>query len=70
MIQRVMEMDAFTEKVVMTGGVVENNPYIVAMAEELIGRKIMVSRHPQLAGAIGAALYAMDLSALRGPGLR
>lgn len=61
MIQRVLEMDSLTEKVVMTGGVVENNPYIVTMTEELIGRKILVSRHPQLAGAIGAALYAMDL---------
>ena len=61
MIQRVLEMDSLTENVVMTGGVVENNPYIVTMAEELIGRKILVSKHPQLAGAIGAALYAMDL---------
>lgn len=54
-------MDSLTENVVMTGGVVENNPYIVTMTEELIGRKILVSKHPQLAGAIGAALYAMDL---------
>lgn len=61
MIQRVLEMDSLTENVVMTGGVVENNPYIVTMTEELIGRKILVSQHPQLAGAIGAALYAMDL---------
>lgn len=61
MIQRVLEMDSLTDNVVMTGGVVENNPYIVTMTEELIGRKILVSKHPQLAGAIGAALYAMDL---------
>ena len=61
MIQRVLEMDSLTENVVMTGGVVENNPYIVTMTEELIGRKILVSKHPQLAGAIGAALYAMDV---------
>ena len=37
-IKRVMEMDAMTEKVVMTGGVVANNPYLVMMAEELLGR--------------------------------
>jgi (R)-2-hydroxyacyl-CoA dehydratese activating ATPase len=61
MIQRVLEMDAFTDNVVMTGGVVENNPYLVTMAEEMIGRKILVSEHPQLAGALGAALYAMEL---------
>ena len=59
MIQRVMEMDALTEKVVMTGGVVAHNPYLVRMTETLIGRKILVPEYPQLTGAIGAALYAM-----------
>jgi activator of 2-hydroxyglutaryl-CoA dehydratase len=29
------------------------------MAEELIGRKPLLPEHPQLTGAIGAALYAM-----------
>lgn len=65
MIQRVLEMNSLSEHVVMTGGVVENNPYIVTMTEELIGQKILVSEHPQLAGAIGAALYAMDLFPLK-----
>jgi len=59
MIQRVMEMDALTEKVVMTGGVVAHNPYLVKMTEALIGRSILVPDVPQLTGAIGAALYAM-----------
>jgi predicted CoA-substrate-specific enzyme activase len=58
-IKRVLEMDAMTEKVVMTGGVVAHNPYLVKMAEEMIGRKVLVPEHPQLTGAIGAALYAM-----------
>jgi predicted CoA-substrate-specific enzyme activase len=62
-IKRVMEMDSLTEKVVMTGGVVANNPYLVEMAEEIIGRQILVPEYPQLTGAIGAALYAMDISA-------
>ena len=53
------EMDALTENVVMTGGVVAHNPYLVKMTEEIIGRKILVPDHPQLTGAIGAALYAM-----------
>jgi activator of 2-hydroxyglutaryl-CoA dehydratase len=48
-----------TENVVMTGGVVAHNPYLVKMAEEIIGRKILIPDHPQLTGAIGAALYAM-----------
>ena len=60
--QRILEMDSLSEHVVMTGGVVANNPYIVTMTEERIGRKILVGRHPQLTGAIGAALYAMEMS--------
>ncbi len=53
-------MDSFTKKVIMTGGVVANNPYLIKMAEELITEKIFVPEHPQLTGAIGAALYAME----------
>jgi len=59
-IRRVLEMDSMTENVVMTGGVVAHNPYLVKMAAELIGRKPLVPEHPQLTGAIGAALYAMS----------
>ena len=60
MVKRVLEMDALTEKVVMTGGVVAHNPYLVKMTEEIIGRNILVPDNPQLTGAIGAALYAME----------
>ena len=59
-VSRVLEMDSTTERVVMTGGVVAHNPYIVEMAGEMIGRSILVPELPQLAGAIGAALYALD----------
>lgn len=59
-IKRVLEMDSTTEHVVMTGGVVAHNPYIVEMAEEMIGRSVMLPELPQLAGAVGAALYALD----------
>ena len=59
MIKRVLEMDALTEKVVMTGGVVAHNPFMVKMTEEMIDREILVPDYPQLTGAIGAALYAM-----------
>ena len=52
-------MDTLTEKVVMSGGVVVHNPYLVQMTEEIIDRKILVPEHPQLTGAIGAALYAI-----------
>lgn len=60
MIKRVLEMDALTEKVVMTGGVVAHNAFMVKMTEEMIGRKILVPDYPQLTGAIGAALYASE----------
>ena len=59
MIKRVLEMDSLTEKVVMTGGVVAHNPFLVKMTEEIIGKKILVPEYPQLTGAIGAALYAI-----------
>jgi predicted CoA-substrate-specific enzyme activase len=59
-IRRVLEMDSLTANVVMTGGVVAHNPYLVAMTAEMIGRRILVPEYPQLTGAIGAALYAMD----------
>ncbi len=59
-IKRVMEMDSLTDTVVMTGGVVAHNPYLVTMTEEIIGREILTAEHPQLTGAIGAALFAME----------
>ena len=58
-IRRVSEMDSLSENVVMTGGVVAHNPFLVTMAEEMIDRSILVPEHPQLTGAVGAALYAM-----------
>lgn len=59
-IKRILEMDSFEKDVVMTGGVVAHNPYLVEMMAECIGREVRVPDHPQLTGAIGAALYAMD----------
>jgi (R)-2-hydroxyacyl-CoA dehydratese activating ATPase len=59
-IQRILEMDSLSENVVMTGGVVANNSYIVTMTEEQIGRKVLVAEHPQLTGAVGAAIYAIE----------
>jgi predicted CoA-substrate-specific enzyme activase len=61
-IKRVMEMDSLTEMVVMTGGVVAHNPFLVTMAAELLGRAILIPEYPQLTGAVGAALYALEKS--------
>jgi len=62
MIQRVLEMDSLTEKVVLSGGVVAHNPYLIEMAAELIGRPVLVPELPQFTGAHGAALYALEAS--------
>jgi len=59
-VKRVLEMDSPTERVVMTGGVVAHNPYIVDMTGEMIGRPVLVPEHPQIAGALGAAYYALE----------
>lgn len=59
-IKRVLEMDSLTDCVVMTGGVVAHNAYIVGMAEEIIGRPVLLPEYPQLVGAIGAAIYARE----------
>jgi predicted CoA-substrate-specific enzyme activase len=59
-IKRVKEMDCFSDNVVMTGGVVAHNRYLVKMAEEVLGKKIWVPDHPQFTGAIGAAILAAE----------
>ncbi len=59
-IKRVLEMDSLTDKVAMTGGVVAHNPFLVKMVEEKTGKKILTPEYPQLTGAIGAALFAME----------
>jgi len=59
-IKRVLEMDSLTDRVAMTGGVVEHNPYLVEMVREMTFRDILVPEHPQLTGAVGAALFARE----------
>lgn len=60
-IKRALEMDPLEGSIVMTGGVVAYNPFLVKMFEEKIGREIFVPPFPQLTGALGAALYAMEI---------
>jgi (R)-2-hydroxyacyl-CoA dehydratese activating ATPase len=59
-IKRVLEMDVMSDKIVMTGGVVAHNPYLVQMIREISGMDVKTPEHPQLTGAIGAALFAME----------
>ncbi len=48
------------ERYMMTGGV-SKNLGLVRTLEEKLGTKLVVSEHAQLCGALGAALYAMDM---------
>ncbi|MFC1798525.1 acyl-CoA dehydratase activase [Thermodesulfobacteriota bacterium] len=59
-IKRVLEMESFSDEVVVTGGVVAHNPFLAKMLAEKIERPVKVPEFPQLTGAIGAALFAMD----------
>ena len=58
-IKRALEMDPLEGNIVMTGGVVAHNPFLVKMFEEKLGKKIFVPPLPQLTGAFGAALLAL-----------
>jgi predicted CoA-substrate-specific enzyme activase len=59
-IKRALEMDPLEGAIVMSGGVVAHNPYFVRMFERRIGREIFVPPFPQLIGALGAALFALE----------
>jgi len=59
-IKRVLEMDSLEDRIVMTGGVVAHNPLIAKMTGERLGVEILMADYPQLTGAVGAALYAIE----------
>jgi activator of 2-hydroxyglutaryl-CoA dehydratase len=59
-VKRVLEMDSLSASVVMTGGVVAHNPYLVEMTAEMIERPVRLPELPQFVGALGAALFARD----------
>jgi len=59
-IKRALEMDPLEGNIVMSGGVVAHNPFLVSMFEKKLGKKIFVTPLPQLTGAFGAALYALE----------
>jgi len=49
-------------KIILTGGVVQYNPFIVELLEKKLGVKIDVPPQPQITGALGAALIAQELA--------
>jgi predicted CoA-substrate-specific enzyme activase len=63
-IKRILEMDPLEGEIALTGGVVANNPFFAEMFEHRLGRKVLVPPMPQFAGAIGAALFAIESSSI------
>ncbi len=59
-VKRVLEMDTLTDTVVLTGGVIEHNPFLAEIIKEHTQCPIRIPPHPQITGALGAALYALD----------
>ena len=59
-VKRAMEMDTLVGDVVLTGGVVAHNRILCDMFSEILGRKVLIPPEPQLSGAFGAALYALQ----------
>lgn len=59
-VARILEMDPLRGEVVATGGVVAHNPTIVEILAEKLGRDVTVPPEPQLTGALGAALSALE----------
>ena len=57
---RIFEMDAVEGAIVMTGGVVAHNPYLLRMIEESFGKRPLVPPDPQYIGAFGAAVLAAE----------
>jgi predicted CoA-substrate-specific enzyme activase len=59
-VKRVLEMDTLTDTVVLTGGVIEHNPFLADLIREHTDSPVKIPPHPQTTGALGAALYALD----------
>lgn len=59
-VKRILEMDTLTDKVVLTGGVIEHNPFLADIIKEHTSVPVLIPPHPQITGALGAALYARE----------
>jgi (R)-2-hydroxyacyl-CoA dehydratese activating ATPase len=58
MAKRVMEMISVDGKIVLTGGVAAHNPVLCRLLSNGLGQQVETPPHPQLTGALGAALIA------------
>ncbi|MFX1501939.1 MAG: acyl-CoA dehydratase activase [Promethearchaeota archaeon] len=59
-IRRIVEMTEIEGSVVLTGGLVAHNSIIGEILKKEINTEILIPPHPQLIGAFGAALFALE----------
>ncbi len=59
-VTRVLEMDPLKGEVVLTGGVVAHNPTVAEILAARLEREVLIPPQPQLTGALGAALTAIQ----------
>jgi predicted CoA-substrate-specific enzyme activase len=61
--ERILEIGGFEEPIVVTGGVAEYFPGVIRGLESQSGKKVTVVPQPLFAGALGAALKALEEAA-------
>ncbi len=68
-VSRALEMAPLEGRVVLTGGVVTHHPTVAVLLSDRAGVEVFVPPHAQHAGALGAALLALEdaLTASRSP---
>jgi len=59
-IRRIIEMSELEGSIVLTGGLIAHNSIIGEILKNEIKADILIPPHPQLTGAIGAALFALE----------
>lgn len=64
-IRRVIEMTELNGTIVVTGGVVAHNNIIVEILKRETQAEILIPPNPQLIGAFGAALFALEIYDLK-----
>jgi predicted CoA-substrate-specific enzyme activase len=60
-VKRIREMGTVQGSLVMTGGVVAHNPALTTLTEESFQTPVLVPPDPQCMGALGAALFALEM---------
>ncbi|MEJ2647793.1 MAG: acyl-CoA dehydratase activase [Sedimentisphaerales bacterium] len=59
-VNRIVEMDRVEGMLVMTGGVVANNPFLAKLIGQAFGTEAHIAPYAQYNGAFGAALFAAE----------